>query len=172
MAYPAVNNSVEFMLRKINQRLEVLEENAVVTVECVDEVFSLEEKLEDRLDTAEEEITSLKVQNMELTNHLNLVINEFNNLKNWVKEHRQPPVLFENISADDATGDVIVCTEEFNCFDISDEEEEKNPKHQKYQCFDISDEEEEEEEPKHQKYQRFDISDEEEESKAPKVPMF
>ena len=76
-------------IKKIHDRIEKLEESIGGTDECVVDIFGLEEKLEDRLDHLEEEfqnkvngledeLTSVKAENIELKNHLNSVIKELN----------------------------------------------------------------------------------------------
>ena len=69
--------------------MKKLEESMAGTDECVMDIFGLEEKLGDRLDHLEEEfqnkvdgledeLTSVKGENIELKNHLNSVIKELN----------------------------------------------------------------------------------------------
>ena len=76
-------------IKKIHDRIEKLEESIGGTDECVVDIFGLEEKLEDRLDRLEEEfqnkvdgledeLTSVKAENLELNNYLNSVIKELN----------------------------------------------------------------------------------------------
>ena len=78
MAYQAVRNRLSPEIKKINDQLEKLEESIAGTDECVVDIYSLEEKLEDKLEWLEEELTSVKAENIELKNHLNSVIKELN----------------------------------------------------------------------------------------------
>ena len=74
-AYQAVRNHLS---PEINDQLEKLEESIAGTDECVVDIYSLEEKLEDKFECLEEELTSVKAENVELKNHLNSVIKELN----------------------------------------------------------------------------------------------
>ena len=76
-------------IKKIHDRIEKLEESIGGTDECVVDIFGLEEKLEDRLDRLEEEfqnkvngledeLTSVKAEDIELKNHLNSIIKKLN----------------------------------------------------------------------------------------------
>ena len=53
---------------------------------CVVDIFGLEERLEDKFDCLEEELTSVKVENIELKNHLNSVIKEVNAITGLLNE--------------------------------------------------------------------------------------
>ena len=78
------------------------------------EMFCDEEKLGDRVEYLEEEASLLKVQNVELTKHLNMVIKKVNDLQAWIKEHWQSCKL--------------ACDEEFDFDEIgNDESDEMNP---------------------------------------------
>lgn len=65
-------------LEKINAYLDKLEESLATTDECVVDVYTLEERVEDRLDRLEEELTAVKVDNVDLKNDLNTTIKELN----------------------------------------------------------------------------------------------
>ena len=78
MAYQAVRNQISPEIKKINNQLEKLEESIAGTDECVVDIYALEEKLEDKLECLEEELTAVKAENVELKNHLNSVIKELN----------------------------------------------------------------------------------------------
>ena len=78
MAYQAVRNQLAPEIKKINDRIEKLEESIAGTDECVVDIYSLEEKLEDKFECLEEELTAVKGENVELKNRLNSVIKELN----------------------------------------------------------------------------------------------
>ena len=78
MAYQAVRNRHTSEIKKINDQLEKLEESLAGTDECVVDMCGLEERLEDKLVYLEEDLASVKVENIELKNHLNSVIKELN----------------------------------------------------------------------------------------------
>ena len=89
MAGLAIRNQLEPRIEKIERTIEELAENVQTTDECVVEMFCTEEKLGDRVEYLEEEVPLLKVQNVELTKHLNIVIKKVNDLQTWIKEHWQ-----------------------------------------------------------------------------------
>ena len=78
MAYQAVRNQIAPEIKKINDHIEKLEESIAGTDECVVDIYGLEEKLEDKFECLEEELMSVKAENVELKNHLNSVIKELN----------------------------------------------------------------------------------------------
>ena len=50
MSYHALRNQIVPEITKINEHVEKLEESLAGTDDCVVDIYSLEEKLEDRLD--------------------------------------------------------------------------------------------------------------------------
>ena len=78
MAYHVVRNQLAPEIKKINDQLEKLEESIAGTDECVVDIYSLEERLEDKLVYLEEDLASVKAENIKLKNHLNSVIKELN----------------------------------------------------------------------------------------------
>ena len=78
MSYHAVRNQIIPEITKISEHIEKLEESLAGTDDCVVDIYSLEEKLEDRLDRLEEGLTAVKAENVELKNHLNSAIKELN----------------------------------------------------------------------------------------------
>ena len=86
MAYQPVNlpkkevEKINVELKRMNERMSKLEDSVVSVDHVAMETIDDHEKMEDRLDTLQEEVTSLKGQNIELRNHLNSAINELNNI--------------------------------------------------------------------------------------------
>ena len=78
MVYHVVRNQLAPEIKKINDQLEKLEESIAGTDECVVDIYSLEERLEDKLVYLEEDLASVKAENIKLKNHLNSVIKELN----------------------------------------------------------------------------------------------
>ena len=71
-------NAWEPELKRLHDNLTKLEESLAGTDDCVVDIFSLEEKHEDRMTVLEEEMTSAKADVTDLKDHLNSVIKELN----------------------------------------------------------------------------------------------
>ena len=97
-----------------------LEESLKGTDACVQDVYDVQETIQDRVDLLEEEVTSLKAKNVDLMNHLNMVIKEVNNMKAWLKKHYDEHI--DNVVDDMRSVDDLYCHEEFDFANISDEE--------------------------------------------------
>ena len=85
MAFQAVRytrNAWEPELKRLHDNLIKLEESLAGTDDCVVDIFSLEEKHEDRLTVLEEKLTSTKTDIADLKDHLNSVIKELNVITN------------------------------------------------------------------------------------------
>ena len=86
MSYQSHNlakNEVEKInreLHRVNCQIEQIEDSISITDGSTVELKGDQEKMEDRIDHLEEEVTSLKVQNIELRKHLNWAIEELNNV--------------------------------------------------------------------------------------------
>ena len=77
MAFQAVRyarNGWEQELKKLHANLIKLEDSLAGTDDCVVDIFSLEEKHEDRLTVLEEKLTSAKTDITDLKDHLNSFI--------------------------------------------------------------------------------------------------
>ena len=81
MSCREVRIQIEPKIKKINDQLEKLKESIAVTDGCVVDVYGLEERLEGKLGGLEEELTSVKADNIELKDHLNSVIKELDDIK-------------------------------------------------------------------------------------------
>ena len=65
-------------LKQLSDNIEKLEESLAGTDDCVVDIFSLEQKLDDRMTVLEEKLTSDKADIRYLKDHLNSVIKELN----------------------------------------------------------------------------------------------
>ena len=77
MAFQAVRNARnawEPELKNLHDNLLKLEDSLAGTDDCVVDIFSLEEKHEDRLNVLEEELPAVKTSLADLENHLNSLI--------------------------------------------------------------------------------------------------
>ena len=86
MSYQTVTNRWVPEIKRLNDQLEKLEDSLAGTDDCVVDIYSLEEKLEDNLELLEKELTAVKVQNVELRNHLNSTIKELNAIAAFLNE--------------------------------------------------------------------------------------
>ena len=73
-------------IKRLNDNLKKLEGSLVGTDECVVDVYKLEDKHDDRITTLEEEVTALKVENVEMRNHFSSMVKQLNNITELVNE--------------------------------------------------------------------------------------
>ena len=62
MAYQSVRNQIALEIKKINDKIEKLEESIAGTDEWVVDIYGLEEKLEDKFECLEEELMAVKAE--------------------------------------------------------------------------------------------------------------
>ena len=86
MSYQTVTNRWVPEVKKLNDNLEKLQDSLAGTDDCVVEIYGLEERLEEKLELLEEELTAVKAQNVELRNHLNSTIKELNAITAFLNE--------------------------------------------------------------------------------------
>ena len=85
MAFQAVRyarNAWEPELKKLHDNLIKLEDSLAGTDDCVVDIFSLEEKHEDRLTVLEKKLTSAKTDIADLKDHLTSLVKELNVITN------------------------------------------------------------------------------------------
>ena len=73
-------------VKKLNDQLEKLQDSLAGTGDCVVDIYSLEERLEEKVELLEEELTAVKAQNVELRNHLNSTTKELNAITAFLNE--------------------------------------------------------------------------------------
>ena len=73
-------------LKQLSDNIEKLEESLAGTDDCVVDIFSLEEKLEDRMNILEEELDAVKAENIEMRSHFNSMIKQLNSITALVNE--------------------------------------------------------------------------------------
>ena len=86
MSYQTVTNRWIPEVQKLNDQLEKLQDSLAGTDDCVVDIYSLEERLEEKLELLEEELTAVKAQNAELRNHLNSTIKELNAIAEFLND--------------------------------------------------------------------------------------
>ena len=61
---------------KINEELEKLNESICVTDECVVDIYGFEKRLEDKFEHLEEELATIKTENLKLKGQLDSIIKQ------------------------------------------------------------------------------------------------
>ena len=87
-------------LKQLSDNIEKLEESLAGTDDCVVDIFSLEEKLEDRMIILEEELNAVKAENIEMRSHFNSMIKQFNGITALVNEKHGHDVIEQTFEID------------------------------------------------------------------------
>ena len=87
-------------LKRLSDNIEKLEESLAGTDDCVVDIFSLEEKLEDRMIILEEELNAVKAENVEMRNHFNSMIKELNAITTFVNEKHGHKIIEQTFEID------------------------------------------------------------------------
>ena len=87
-------------LKQLSDNIEKLEESLAGTDDCVVDIFSLEEKLEDRMIILEEELNTVKAENVEMRNHFNSMIKERNAITTFVNEKHGHKIIEQTFEID------------------------------------------------------------------------
>ena len=95
MSYQTVTNRWVPEIKRLNDQMEKLEDSLAGTDDCVVDIFSLEEKLEDRMSILEEELDAVKAENIEMRSHFNSMIKELNAITAFVNEQRGHKIIEE-----------------------------------------------------------------------------
>ena len=101
MAYQAVRNQMMPEIKKLNESIEKLQESIEGTDACMLDIYELEEKLDDRINTLEEEVTALKSENVDIRDHLRCAIKELNAITYFVNEKHCFNVISETKEIDE-----------------------------------------------------------------------
>ena len=89
-------------LKQLSDNIEKLEESLAGTDDCVVDIFSLEEKLEDRMIILEEELNAVKAENIEMRSHFNSMIKELNAITALVNEKHGHKIIEQTFEIDPA----------------------------------------------------------------------
>ena len=87
-------------IKRLNDNLEKLEGSLAGTDDCVLDIYSLEEGLQDRITILEEEVASLKGENVEMRNHFNSMIKQLNSITTLVNEKHGHRIIEETFELD------------------------------------------------------------------------
>ena len=101
MAYQAVRNQMMPEIKKLNESIEKLQESIEGTDTCMLDIYVLEEKLDDRINTQEEEVTALKSENVDIRDHLRYITKELNAIAHFVNEKHGFKVISETKEIDE-----------------------------------------------------------------------
>ena len=103
MAFQAVRNVRNEWapeLKQLSDNIEKLEESLAGTDDCVVDIFSLEEKLDDRMTVLEEELSAVKAENVEMRTHFNSMIKELNAITVFVNGKHGDRIIEETFEID------------------------------------------------------------------------
>ena len=101
MAYQAVRNQMIPEIKKLNESIEKLQKSIEGTDTCMLDIYELQEKLEDRINELEEEVTALKAENVDIRDHLRCAIKELNGIACFVNEKHGFNVISETKEIDE-----------------------------------------------------------------------
>ena len=90
-------------IKRLNDNLEKLEGSLAGTDDCVLDIYSLEEGLQDKIIILEEEVAGLKGENVEMRNHFNAMIKQLNDITAFVNEKHGHRIIEETFELDTDT---------------------------------------------------------------------
>ena len=90
-------------LKKLSDDVEKQEASLTGTDECVVDIYELEEKHDDRISALEEEVSSLKGENVEMRSHFNAMIKQLNDLTAFVNKKHGHRIIEETLELDTNT---------------------------------------------------------------------
>ena len=103
MAFQAVRNARNQWapeLKRLSDNMEKLEGSLAGTDDCVLDIYSLEEGLQDRITILEEELKGVKAENVEMRNHFNSMIKELNAITAFVNEKHGCKIIEQTFELD------------------------------------------------------------------------
>ena len=103
MAFQAVQNARNQWapeIKRLNDNLEKLEGSLAGTDDCVLDIYSLEEGLQDRITILEEELNGVKAENVEMRNHFNSMIKQLNDITTFVNEKHGSKIIEQTFELD------------------------------------------------------------------------
>ena len=106
MTFQAVQNARNQWapeIKRLNDNLEKLEGSLAGTDDCVLDIYSLAEGLQDRITILEEELTGVKAENVEMRNHFNSMIKQLNDITTFVNEKHGHRIIEETFELDTDT---------------------------------------------------------------------
>ena len=102
MAYQAVRNQMIPEIKKLNENIEKLQASIERIDTFIFDIYETEEKLEDRINQLEEEVTAVKVQYVDIRTHLRGAIKQLNEIAYFVNEKHGFEVILETKEIDES----------------------------------------------------------------------
>ena len=90
-------------IKRLNDNLEKLEESLTGTDECVLDIYSLEETLQDKIQGIEKELFGVKAENVEMRNHFNSMVKKLNEITAFVNQKHGCRIIEETSEFDHGT---------------------------------------------------------------------
>ena len=103
MAFQTVQNARNQWapeIKRLNDNLEKLEGSLAGTDDCVLDIYSLEEGLQDKITILEEELAGVKAENVEMRKHFNSMIKQLNDITAFVNEKHGQKIIEETFELD------------------------------------------------------------------------
>ena len=103
MAFQTVQNARNQWapeIKRLNDNLEKLEGSLAGTDDCVLDIYSLEEGLQDKITILEEELAGVKAENVEMRKHFNSMIKQLNDITAFVNEKHGHKIIEETFELD------------------------------------------------------------------------
>ena len=90
-------------IKRLNDNLEKLEASLTGTDECVLDIYSLEETLQDKIHLLDAELTTVKAENIEMKNHFNSMTKQLNEITAFVNQKYGYRIIEETAEFDHGT---------------------------------------------------------------------
>ena len=90
-------------IKRLNDNLEKLEASLSGTDECVLDIYSLEETLQDKIHLLDAELTTIKTENIEMKNHFNSMAKQLNEITAFVNQKHGYRIIEETAEFDHGT---------------------------------------------------------------------
>ena len=90
-------------IKRLNDNLEKLEASLIGTDECVLDIYSLEETLQDKIHLLDAELTTVKAENIEMKNHFNSMAKQLSEITALVNQKYGYRIIEETAEFDHGT---------------------------------------------------------------------
>ena len=90
-------------IKRLNDNLEKLEASLSGTDECVLDIYSLEETLQNKIHLLDAELSTVKADNIEMRNHFNSIIKQLNEITAFVNQKYGYRIIEETAEFDHGT---------------------------------------------------------------------
>ena len=93
-------------IKRLNDNLEKLEASLIGTDECVLDIYSLEETLQDKIHLLDAELTTVKAENIEMKNHFNSMAKQLSEITALVNQKYGYRIIDETLEFDWGTDEI------------------------------------------------------------------